>query len=402
MKRLAILGRGTVGAISAAYSLYRLHSYSSSHEIQWIYDPEIETQAVGEGLTLPMMDFLKFCIKFTHNDMKSIDANFKTGILKNGWGNGDEFIHHFHLPHTAYHINAKKMQSFIFDKIRQNPLVKIIESNAISDNIDADHVIDCSGKPKNFDDNFNIVDEIPVNSVYVTQCYWDYPRFTHSLTNAAKHGWYFGIPLQNRCSIGYLYNNKITTLEEIKEDVKEVFSKYDLYPSDITNAFSFNNYYRKETFSKKVTYNGNSSFFLEPIEATSLSTALFIVTRSISNFLQETNKTNLQLNSEIETYIQRTIDMISLHYFSGSKYNSEFWKYAKSKGEKRIKESLYKNDRFRELIDDVLFSNRSFLIKEDTELGYGPWARYSWDENIRGLGISEQLKQLMKLTIPID
>ena len=59
---------------------------------------------------------------------------------------------------------------------------------------------------------------------------------------------YGGIPLQNRCSIGYMYNNKINSLEEVKEDVKNIFEEFNLQPSETTNAFSFKNYYRNTNF----------------------------------------------------------------------------------------------------------------------------------------------------------
>jgi hypothetical protein len=84
-----------------------------------------------------------------------------------------------------------------------------------------------------------------------------------------KHGWIFGIPLQKRVSIGYLYNDELSSLEEVKKDVQNVFKEYQLKPSEITNHIKFESFYRKQNFNSKVIYNGNSSFFLEPLEATS-------------------------------------------------------------------------------------------------------------------------------------
>jgi hypothetical protein len=86
-----------------------------------------------------------------------------------------------------------------------------------------------------------------------------------------KHGWVFGIPLQKRISIGYLYNDKISSLEEVKEDVKNTFKEYNLNPSKITNHIKFQSFYRKENFKNRIIYNGNASFFIEPLEATSTS-----------------------------------------------------------------------------------------------------------------------------------
>jgi hypothetical protein len=91
-----------------------------------------------------------------------------------------------------------------------------------------------------------------------------------------KYGWVFGIPLQNRISIGYLYNSDINSIEDIKKDIQNVFDEYHLTPSEKTQNFSFNSFYRKNNFSSKVIYNGNASFFLEPLEATSTGLSTYI------------------------------------------------------------------------------------------------------------------------------
>ena len=100
--------------------------------------------------------------------------------------------------------------------------------------------------------------KIPVNNAYVTQCNWGNIRLDHSLTIARPYGWVFGIPLQNRVSIGYLFNDKFNTVEDIKEDVKYIFERFNLTPTDKTNHIKFSNYYRKENFTNKMAYAGNN------------------------------------------------------------------------------------------------------------------------------------------------
>lgn len=395
MKRITVLGRGTAGAISAAY----FAKMSPEIELTWVYDPNIPTQAVGEGLNLTPIKVLDYSLDFCHYQLQLLDGTFKTGIFKDGWGEtGNSFMHTFRPPIVSYHINALKLQDYIFQQLKEDAdcNIKFVEDNVQSNNIDADLVIDCSGRPKSFDD-FVIVDEIPVNSVYVTQCFWDNPKFQYSLTNAAKHGWYFGIPLQNRCSIGYLYNNKISTLEEVKEDVQHVFEKYGLTPSDKTNSFSFGNYYRKINYVDNIVYNGNASFFLEPLEATTLGFVCDVLIKA--NMILNGSATHKQANDYYQRLINENIQMISLHYYSGSKFKSPFWDFAQEKSEKYIKQCLYPpnkdtKNKFRDILEISLNINstkESKNIAYNSNFGHGSWSIDSYYQNIEGLGIREKL-----------
>lgn len=390
MKKIVVLGKGTGGAVSAAF--YSRHYPNAT--IEWIYDPSIPTQAVGEGLNITPVAFMNKCLDFMHIDLEKIDGTFKMGIHKDGWGEtGAPFFHDFVPPSVAYHINAVKLQKYIFDLLHQRSNVKFTESNTTSNDIDADLVIDCSGRPKEYDD-FVLADHIPVNSVYVTQCFWDHPRFQYSLTNAAKHGWYFGIPLQNRCAIGYMYNNNMSTLDEVKEDVQHVFEKYNLTPSDTTNAFSFKNYYRKKNYVGNIVYNGNASIFLEPLEATTIG---FMV--EINRSVRETIITRgigalEQLNDVYTDNVKQISDMIMLHYFAGSKYKSKFWDHAQNNGIKHINNAMNENDKNNKFYKIIHRSLTQKSFENDNEL-HGTWPARSYRMNINGLNIGDKLKRML-------
>ena len=49
------------------------------------------------------------------------------------------------------------------------------------------------------------------------------------------------------------------SLFDLKEDVKNIFDEYNLIPSDKTNSIEFPNYYRKQNFTDRISFNGNSS-----------------------------------------------------------------------------------------------------------------------------------------------
>lgn len=386
-KKIAILGRGTAGSLAAAHFAH----YMEDHEISWYYDPNIATQPVGEGSTLVLPIALLNTTGFSYENLSSIDGYFKTGIFKKYWGmEGKAFTHTFPPPSVAYHFSAKKLQEYIFNCISDK--INVFETNITNKDIDADHIIDCSGASYNSND-FLLVDSIPVNSVFVNQCFWDYPRFTHSLTVARKYGWVFGIPLQNRCSIGYLYNKDINTLDEVLEDLKEVFSEFGLNPSNTTNSFSFKSYYRKNNFSERVSYNGNSSFFLEPLEATSIATMdennklIFDIINS-----SDTLDTATKAQGFFENTMKEVEHMIMLHYFAGSTFKTKFWQYAQEKAETTISEAL-KVPKFRNVIDYALKHKtlKHAVVNTFSVPSYGQWGGHSFFQNINGLGIKQKL-----------
>lgn len=385
MKKIAVIGRGTAGVLAAAHFLH----YSDCL-VDFYFDHEIKPQAVGEGSNLVLPMRLHQTIDFNHEDLSKLDGSFKYGIKKTGWGNGKEFTHNFPPPNVGYHFNAIKLQDYIIDKIKNHARLRIIETNITHDEIDSDFIMDCTGKPKNYED-FEITQSIPVNSVYVTQCYWDYAKFQYTLTLARPYGWVFGIPLQNRCSIGYLYNNAINDLDEIKEDVKHIFQEYGLNPSDHTNAFSFKNYYRKNNFNNRVAYNGNASFFLEPLEATSIS-----FMDAINRMAFDTWIDNLDYRISNQNYLKHIAEiehMIMLHYFAGSVFDTEFWRFAQPRGRENITHAL-SNNKFLEMVEYSKYNNPALSAKED----FGTWWLGSFYQNLSNLDLYDKIYSLKKTT----
>jgi hypothetical protein len=246
----------------------------------------------------------------------------------------------------------------------------------------------CTGSPRDFT-NYEKINHIPVNSCFVTQSPWEYARFTHTLTIARPYGWVFGIPLKNRCSIGYLYNENISSLEDVKEDIKVILTEYNLVPN-FQNHILFNNYYRKNNFSNRVVYNGNASFFLEPLEATSTSFADSIIRYSFELW-QNNMPVEVAENQYLET-ISGTESMISMHYSAGSIFENDFWKYAKNLGENKMKKDFESNSEFSKIIKYAVSEN---CIPDQYHRDVGSWSARSYSENISGLGLKEKFIQLI-------
>jgi hypothetical protein len=371
MKKIAIIGRGTAGCYAASHFLRW-----TDWEIDWYFDPKISPQAVGEGSTLDFPKDLDLNLGFNVSELESIYGTAKAGIKKVNWGPGKEFVHTFPGGHVGYHFNAVLLQEWIISKLKTNRRVAFFEKNVTADVVDADYVMDCSGKPSNFD-KFTMSEYIPVNSVHVTQCFWEGVKFQYTLTIARPYGWVFGIPLLNRCSIGYMYNNNINTLEEVKEDVKQIFKDYNLTPSDTTNSFSFKNYYRNVNYEGRVAYNGNTSFFLEPLEATSINFMNRNQRRAFDYW--HFNKSLEETNKEYSDEIKEIENVIMLHYAAGSIYETKFWEEAQQRGYKNFL-SLLMNPRFREILNTP-----------DESMHYGTWNKRSFHQNLPALDLFNKI-----------
>lgn len=381
-KTLGIIGRGTAGAQAVLHFLRH-----SDCVVNWYYDPSVPTKAVGEGSNLSLPRQMARNIGFSHRDLRHVDGTFKVGIYKEGWGReGTSFFHDFPAPAVAWHFDAIKLQNYIFNLCKTNSRVNLIEGAFTPEDVDVDFVLDCSGRPKTLTQEFIPADNIPVNAVYVSHCDWSAPQFDYTLTIARPYGWVFGIPLGSRCAIGYLYNNNINTLAEVKEDVEKILEKYELTCTR-TASFPFLSYYRRENFTERVGYNGDSSFFLEPLEATSTST-METVSRYAFDILNGAdvslvNKSYIELLEEI-------YDMIMMHYYAGSKFKTDFWGRAQNLGEKHIQKAFNKERFFTVIKQGVLLSE---ICRADNNIpDYGTWGNHSFFQNIHGLGLYDDFK----------
>lgn len=394
-KRIIVIGGGTIGCLTVIHFIN-----DSTKEITWYRDPLSNTQSVGEATTLAVPRLLHNNLNFhPYKDFSLIDGNLKRGIRKLNWGETSlgDYTHFFGLSEHGIHFNAVKFQNLIYQKLKHR--VNVIEEKAPPySNIEGDYIIDCSGSPKDYSE-FNLANQIPVNSAYVVDCPWDYPEYDYSFHIALSHGWVFCIPLKNRMSVGYMYNSSQTTLQEIKKDINQVFKNLKLSPSQNITQWNFKNYYRKQNFTERVCYNGNSSFFLEPLESTSTAFAIR-VNRTLDKFLNK----EISLHQANESYENEIIDiqrMISLHYISGSKFNTPFWDFATSINEKFFKESLNKG---KYNFKKIYLESSKFINSKNLGLNfngppeaYGTWGINNYIQNIEGLNLTKKLNKLLNI-----
>jgi hypothetical protein len=386
LKKITVIGRGTVGCLAVA------HFYKwTDWQIDWVYDPTIEPASVGEGTNLIFPIALGLTLNFDSKDLDAIDSHVKMGIWKRNWSkDGGDFKHTFLSGSVGMHFNANRFQQYVFNILSKKKRVSCIESNSTDvSQIDSDYIMVCTGTPKTLDDDFNIRTSIPVNSCVVFQCPWELPKFDYSLTFAQSQGWAFGIPLKNRCSIGYLYNKDFVADEkDLFPEAHELLNEFSLTPAQ-TRTLSFKNYTKKINFEGRVCYNGNASFFLEPLEATSTGFADMI--NRIASDLWSGAITHDNANNFYNRTLTDIESMILLHYLAGSKYHTPFWEFAQKKAEERMKIEFKEDTNFSRCLLQGVFNKDEYLPAGQ---GIGSWNIRSYVQNIEGLKIKEKLIQI--------
>jgi hypothetical protein len=395
--KIAVIGKGTAGCLAVAHMSQTLET----SEVEWIYDPEIEASSVGEGTTHTVPSSLNLLLGLNYNDLSEMNGTVKTGIYKEGWKRDSEFTHAFPMGLTGIHFSANDLHQKIFDTVETFDNVKITEKNVAIEDVDADHIMVCTGAPDNMDDFYQI-DSIPVNACLVRN-YADYQEsFNYTKCIARPNGWMFFIPLGNRCSVGYLYNSDIASKQFIIDDFEDELEKQvDFHSLSCISEkwLTFNNYARKQNFvDSRIAYNGNASFFLEPLEATSTATICEINT--LAQNLWEFGGIPASaddMNTNYMSAIEEVEAMIALHYFAGSKYRTEFWDKATLKAENVLRTHLEHKTEFAEIIVNCAagnYTNHNTWFYRDV----GTWNIHSYLQNINGMNLNNKIRLLAKDT----
>ena len=321
MKKIAIIGAGNAGCISALHFYYYSHD---KYEIEIYHSPgEHPIERVGQGTVVPPAALIASVLDLNwYAPENPIGATFKSGILYEGWGKTkDEIFHSFPMYNMSMHYVPQKLSNAVLEsglfKVKQQTI------NDPEKEIDADMIIDCRGRHNRDKDNYEPLIN-PLNSALLYRKEGRDPYLHYTRTVATPNGWTFVVPNSDSVSYGYLYNNTITSKEDATEDFLERFEL-----PEIDGDLTFENYIAKNVCVGERTFlNGNRCGFLEPLEATA--------TGFYQNVCQAIYCTTIGAipRQSVNTYVReemfRLEKFILWHYQFGSKYDTPFWKYAKS------------------------------------------------------------------------
>jgi tryptophan halogenase len=352
-KRIGVIGVGSAGVLTLSYLCSNM---SNEWEVVSIHDPSIPILGIGESTNPGFISILEQGTQFNLlQDTDKLDSTFKFGTMYVGFRDTDWLNPLIHGS-VAVHFNNFKLKEFVFERLAKfwpkkfrviegkvtdvinTPIMASVVVNGTQE--DFDYVVDCRGFPTDYTDYTKSTCTLLNHCLVHSFDKFDPIQYTEHI--ATKNGWMFGIPLTNRKTYGYLFNNTITTLDDAKANMAEhlniTVDELDL------KEYQFNPYYCNKVVDGRVIKNGNRAIFFEPISATSINQ----YTNTCSIIFKYITGQSTQEESNIEyVRLAQTIEnVINYIYHGGSKYDSEFWRQAAANSKK----NLSTNNEFRKIM----------------------------------------------------
>jgi len=348
--RIAVIGAGKSGCISAISAKYLSEIVSKDVEIQIYHDPSINIKNDSIG---SCYETVKLLFKFHQGELSfkdlddNLDVTLKTGILYKDWGKGG-FNFHGDDGGTLIHFIPKKFSDYILS----NKEFTVIEKNIYDpeSEVDADVIIDCRGRDETIKYQ-NIIN--PINSS-MSAC-----KDTEDIKDwsdhiARPHGWILAIPNKKSIYYEYFYNKKMSSKEDVISDFTEFLG---IQPKKYKYV---NNYLADGIFvGERTIINGSRYCSLEPLEAMSLQIYQHVTFKGLKHFFGSLTKE--EVNKKMFSKMMKWESMLLWCYHSGSIYDTNFWNYAKNLD---YRESI--KPRFFELLDKVDLDRAKTQTDSDT------------------------------------
>jgi len=349
--RIAVIGGGTAGFIAATH----LTAKVPEAELLHVFDSSLPTIGVGEGTTPRFPGWFQEVTGLGFAELEArCRATLKEGTVFEGWGaRGLPFVNRFQPTYLiGYHFNASDVVKVLADHVEAQRIDATVEALSHSREGVAirvrdgreymcDYVFDARGFPRRAQDDGTGQDEllflnwIPTNRAIVGWCPPDRGCGGTTRAVARPHGWVFRIPLQDRTSLGYVFNATISADAEVESDFDALLEEEGIPAPESRRALSFPNFARKRWFDGRVFHVGNSASFVEPLEATAIGTAIVQV-RTAVDWIREhdagadPDPTEVEaVNRSMTSYIVRNSLFIAWHYACGSRWDTPFWSHAR-------------------------------------------------------------------------
>ncbi len=354
LRKIAVIGQGTAGSLAAA-SVTGLH-LGDGHELHHIYDSRIPVIGVGEGSWPSLVQELRKLTSLPHETVQQrLKGTRKYGVIFEGWGRRDRDFTHYFTPQQvgyAYHLSADLMA----DLLREGTCARHIDAKVLDitrveggarvefedrapDRYDL--VFDARGFPKELHPDRHIdIAFIPTNTAVIRrgpaiiEAERDGLVLQHTYTRAVArpHGWIFVIPLTVHTSYGYIFNRDVSSLAEVESDFDAFLETDGVSEFEQRAVIPFPNFVHRQIYDGAVARIGNAAAFMEPLEATAIVSAQLQIgmvlqtrlNRPPEHLERDTPVVNRFLINNMLCYGL----FVGWHYSCGSKYDSDFWRYA--------------------------------------------------------------------------
>ena len=366
LRRVAVVGGGTAGSLAAANVSNQLRD--SDLEFHHIYDSRIPVIGVGEGSWPSLVQQLQEFTQLPHELVQQrLKGTRKYGVAFEGWGRlNQDFIHYFTPQQVcyAYHLSA----DLLVDLLKEAIPAEHIDANVTNVTREGDQarvdfecrpsehydlVFDARGFPKELDPtaHFNIP-FIPTNTAIIRRAPSiieeppNGPVLQHTYTRAVarKHGWVFVIPLTAHTSYGYIFNRDISDVEDVNADFDELLDADGVDDFESRATIPFPNFLHREMYDGVIARIGNAGAFMEPLEATAIGFTQMEIGMALhmrlNRPIEMLNGDAPMVNRFLINYVLANGMFVGWHYCQGSKYDSEFWQFAKHEAWPQYKDCI--------------------------------------------------------------
>ena len=357
LRRIAVIGRGTAGSLAAA-NVTRLHP-DEDHELHHIYDSRIPVIGVGEGSWPSLVQDLHKLTRLPHETVQlHLNGTRKFGIAYEGWGHRKQDFKHYFTPQQvsyAYHLSADYLVELLHESTRAQHIdaqvlnITRVENGARVDfegraSEHYDLVFDARGfpHPQELSPESHIdVSFIPTNMAIIRRCpatvraerNGPVLRPTYTRAVARPHGWVFVIPLTTHTSYGYIFNRDLSGQADVEADFDSLLATDGVVEFDQRAVIPFPNFVHRQIYDGAVARVGNAAGFFEPLEATAILFAQLqvgmVLHMRLNRPIERWQGDAPVINRFLINYMLCSGLFVGWHYCCGSRYDSEFWRYAR-------------------------------------------------------------------------
>ena len=197
--KIAIIGAGNAGCITALHYQKYLSEQSNNFEIEIYHSPHYHPiEKVGQGTTLSVPKLIADILDINWYN-NQIGATFKSGILYEGWGKkNDKIFHPFLWSDMGVHFVPKKLSECVINSKFFRVHEKVIDNP--ENEIDANIIFDCRGRHNRDRSKYDSLTN-PLNTVLLSKKFDKDSELIYTRCVATPNGWTFVIP--NKDSVSY-------------------------------------------------------------------------------------------------------------------------------------------------------------------------------------------------------
>jgi len=150
----------------------------------------------------------------------------------------------------------------------------------------------------------------------------------YTRARALKNGWMWEIPTLSRRGNGYVFSSDFCSTEQAIKEASEIH-EFEVTPAKVID---FTSGYFKETWKNNCIAVGLAAGFVEPLEATSISTTIQqarVLCSYLPTFSENRTYGIKEYHRIMDSIMNNILCMISLHYIS-DRSDTEMWKAQQS------------------------------------------------------------------------